>query len=131
MTFEDFEMLVRTVWAEARGEPRLGQIGVAKVIMSRAADENNRWPKSVAEVCTQPWQFSCWNENDPNREKLLRIDLDNKLVRVVAKTCLEAVDSDDPTHGANHYFADYIAQPSWADQMQKTATIGRHLFFKA
>ena len=37
---------------------------IAHVIVNRMRLPN--WPDSAAEVCLQPWQFSCWNKNDPN-----------------------------------------------------------------
>ena len=36
----------------------------------------------------------------------------------------------DPTAGADHYCADYIAAPKWARGRTPTAKIGRHLFFR-
>ena len=36
----------------------------------------------------------------------------------------------DPTGGADHYYADYIAAPKWARGRTPTARIGRHLFFR-
>ena len=35
---------------------------------------------------------------------------------------------EDNTGGATHYHADYVS-PSWADQLEETATIGAHIFY--
>lgn len=54
-----------TVYAEARGEPREGQIAVANVIINRALANKSYWGgSSIAGVCRQPYQFECWNGKD-------------------------------------------------------------------
>ncbi len=65
----DVDTAARTIWGEARGENYVTKLCVATVIVNRW--EAQTWfGKTVQEVCLKPWQFSCWNENDPNREKL-------------------------------------------------------------
>lgn len=59
-----------TLWGEARGEVYRAILGVASVIYTRYSRPTwaGNSPKSV---CLKEFQFSCWNENDPNRKKLL------------------------------------------------------------
>jgi spore germination cell wall hydrolase CwlJ-like protein len=33
-------------------------------------------------------------------------------------------------HGVDHYFADYIDKPKWAESMTLIAVIGKHQFYK-
>jgi spore germination cell wall hydrolase CwlJ-like protein len=124
----DLEIASKTLWAEARGEPLLGQQAVAWVLLRRATQLE--WPNSLAEVCQQPWQFSCWNENDPNRPLLDKIG-PAEYVRqeIVLKSVLDGK-VPDPVAGAQFYFGDYIAPPPWAKTMIFTAHIGRHVFFR-
>jgi N-acetylmuramoyl-L-alanine amidase len=61
--------LARTLYGEARGEPTEGQIAVAWVILLSLEG-------AVAQVCLAPWQFSCWNQGDPNRARLLVLRAD-------------------------------------------------------
>ena len=74
MNDEDVDALARTVFGEARGECLSGQEAVASVILNRVAFSGRRggywWGNTVYEVCHKPWQFSCWNQNDPNRRLL-------------------------------------------------------------
>ena len=65
---EDVLALARTLWGECRGEPKIGQIAVAWVILNRA-EQPGWWSKSHTEaimddtieaVCLCPHQFSCW-----------------------------------------------------------------------
>jgi hypothetical protein len=61
--FTPEETVAITILAEARGEGKSGMYAVACVISQRAKERK----KSAAQVCLQPWQFSCWNKNDPQK----------------------------------------------------------------
>jgi len=124
---EDIHTLARTIWGEARGENMQGRIGVAWVVLNRTA--RRAWPDRVAEVCTQPKQFSCWNPGDPNLPKLLGVGLDSASYRGSMFAALGVLDGvfPDPTGGADHYHAEGIF-PWWAEHMPITQTIGAHIF---
>lgn len=133
-TEADLDVLARTIWGEARGEGRAGQEAVAAVILNRVRLAEERggwwWGRSVAEVCRRPWQFSCWNENDPNRAKVEAVTPANQsfaCCREVARRAL-AGELADPTGGATHYHAKSILPP-WARRRTPSAVIGRHLFY--
>lgn len=74
----DTDILARTIYGEARGESISGQEAIASVILNRVAFAKRRgrywWGNTIAGVCLAPWQFSCWNENDPNRKIIERAD---------------------------------------------------------
>ena len=128
ITFDDLQDMARTVWGEARGQGQDGMRAVAHVILNRVKDR--RWPDRIGAVCKQKWQFSCWNENDPNRVKLLTAEPTRESFRAAIRACLDAIDGEDITRGADHYFADSIKAPMWALEMEQVAAIGHHLFFK-
>lgn len=65
LTAGDIDILARTIYGEARGEPWEGKIAVAWVVRNRA-ERGGWWGDTIREVCLKPWQFSCWNETDPN-----------------------------------------------------------------
>lgn len=128
----DEETVARTVWGEARGEPFNGKIAIAWVIRNRAA-KGGWWGDTYQTVCLKPWQFSCWNANDPNREKLLAVTDADAMYRdsLEAARLVIAGKVDDPTGGATHYFnPDAVKAPKWAFSATETARIGHHLFFK-
>lgn len=138
-TFADLETLARTLYGEARGETWAGRRAVAHVILNRVQD--TRWPDTVAEVCRQKWQFSCWNENDPNCTVLQAAGLDDPALRDCLTCAMEALGllagmgltSEDPTGGANHYLTKRLAEtnpPRWYDPSKVTATMGNHVFLK-
>lgn len=130
-SLDDIWAVAQTIYGEARGEPETGRLGVAWVIVNRAKDDERRWPRTVAGVAKQPYQFSCWNRNDPNSYKILRVDLfDLTFRRCYAISALVLSESvDDPTQGSNHYHAATI-NPKWAHGIDPTAVLGQHLFYK-
>ncbi|RYE62086.1 MAG: cell wall hydrolase, partial [Oxalobacteraceae bacterium] len=68
VTEQDRDVLARTVWGEARGEGINGMVAVAWTIRNRVEDAKDRswWGEGYSGVCQRPYQFSCWNSNDPN-----------------------------------------------------------------
>jgi len=56
-----------TIWREARGEGQPGMLAVAFVIRNRA-QQGKPWPHDPDRVCLQRKQFSCWNDNDHQRD---------------------------------------------------------------
>ena len=124
-TFTQQEIVAITILAEARGEGKRGMYAVACVISKRMKERK----KTGAQVCLQPWQFSCWNKNDPQRphlRKLLRHELAPyamKLAKNIDNLQLKFVEF------ANHYHTKR-AKPYWSKGKRPVATIGNHLFFK-
>lgn len=130
----DVELLARTLYGEARGENVRGKEAVACVIVNRVKRARERggywWGNSFRGVCLKPWQFSCWNEGDPNLEKLKTVTPENRVfqtcIRIARRAARGAI--DDPTGGATHYHAKGI-HPPWARTKAPSAEIGRHLFY--
>ena len=130
VTGEDLWAIYQTVWGEARGENFRGKLGVAHVILNRAKHVD-QWPNTEFQVVHQPWQFSAWNEGNPNKEAMEELPFDDLNKECMEATLLAVGDpSSDPTGGATHYFASYIDTPSWADNLLETARIGTHIFFR-
>ena len=123
--FTQQEIVAITILAEARGEGKRGMYAVACVISKRMKERK----KTGAQVCLQPWQFSCWNKNDPQRphlRKLLRHELAPyamKLAKNIDNLQLKFVEF------ANHYHTKRVS-PYWSKGKRPVATIGNHLFFK-
>lgn len=126
---KDIDALARTLWGEARGEGEDGMRAVAAVIVNRMNDK--RWPNTLAEVCGQPYQFSCWNKSDPNRAKMQAVtEADPQFAKARAIATVAAMGKlNDPTNGANHYHHKAVAPP-WSKGQTPVAKIGQHHFFK-
>lgn len=58
ISLEDFELMGKTVFAEAKTEEFEGQVAVAEVILNRVESEN--FPNTVEEVIKQDDAFSSW-----------------------------------------------------------------------
>ena len=127
MNARDIDVMARTVFGEARGESYQGKVAVAHVILNRVA-KGGWWGKTPIEVCTAPRQFSCWNDGDPNRARMMKADLSDKAYQESLRAVLDAISGQDPTGGACHYHALSVA-PKWAEGKQGH-TIGNHLFFR-
>jgi len=132
---DDVEILARTLYGEARGEKIPGKEAVAQVVLNRVRRAQERggdywWGASVREVCLKKWQFSCWNESDPNRRKLLHVSPDNRTYQTCCRIARRAIAGTlkDPTRGATHYHATGTFPP-WARGRMFSAEIGNHQFY--
>lgn len=130
----EIDVLARTIYGEARGEPVRGKEAVACVILNRVRRARRRggywWGSDLIEVCHKPWQFSCWNEDDPNLEKILKVDAANSVFKTCKRVARRALGGSikDPTDGATHYHAIGV-EPPWAKGRGVSAAIGRHVFY--
>ena len=127
------DTLARTLWGEARGENLAGQEAVASVILNRVAVAHRHggaywWGHDIITVCRKPFQFSCWNADDPNRTKLEQVKGDDKIFAQCLRIARRAV-AGTLTDRTTHYHTDTI-RPSWARGRTPLAVIGRHLFYR-
>ena len=68
-TEHDIDILSRALYGEARPWDEDDARAIAHVVLNRVNYKN--WPDSIAKVCLQPYQFSCFNVNDPNRTRIM------------------------------------------------------------
>ena len=135
-TENDRDILARTLWGEARGESLAGQIAVAWTIRNRVNDGKAKswWGEGYAGVCQKPYQFSCWNRNDPNYIYLSGakpIPFREFAQARIAADQVVAGKVPDPTGGATHYYATTMPKvPGWTVGARETLKLGRHVFFK-
>lgn len=127
----DLKILAKTIYGEARGElNRFGLaplIAVGNVILNRF---RKHFANSISAVCLAPYQFSCWNQKDPNYEKLKNLDESSSIF----KTCLKVAENviegkwPDLTDGCDHYHEKSV-KPYWAGQLTPKRIFGNHLFY--
>ena len=127
--------MAATMRAEARGEGEEGLRAVGCVIINRS--RNPRWwGHDITSVCTAPWQFSCWNPQEPSRPLLARLsagdadaqmDVDFQCALVIAKDLV--LNYRDITGNADCYANLSLVSPNWADPSKVTVVIGHHTFF--
>ncbi len=123
------DVLARTLYGEARGEPVRGIEAVAAVVANRVR-RGGWWGRDVVSVCLKPRQFSCWNPDDPNRPLIEKVGPSDPVFAICLRVARRAVAGalDDPTRGATHYHA-RSAWPYWARGRAPSAEIGNHLFY--
>jgi len=136
VTERDRDILSRTLWGEARGEDLIGLIAVAWTIRNRVFDGKAKswWGEGYAGVCQKPYQFSCWNKNDPNFAYLSgakQIPFRELAQARIAADHVIAGTAPDPTGGATHYYSTTMPKaPSWTKGATQTLKLGHHIFFK-
>jgi hypothetical protein len=156
MSERDADVTARTGWAEARGDDDLstpeveeGMEAVICVAVNRAALAalwvwRHGFPHplygdgTLASACEWPWQFSCWNPNDVNREKLLAVtaEADHHFALALG-IAQRAVDGTllDVTHRATHYHAikapptAKVWPPEWTHGKPETYRTPKHVFY--
>ena len=113
-----------------------GMIAVAWSIRNRVEDGKSKswWGEGYAGVCQAPYQFSCWNKNDPNFPFLSGakpIPLGEiSAARQAATTVIDGT-VPDPTSGATHYYATSMPKPpAWVVGATQTLKLGHHIFFR-
>lgn len=143
-------LLAMLVWGESRGEPELGRLAVAYVPLTRQKvrlESGKKIGSSLREIILTPFQFSCFNTNDPNRDKLLRPVEGEGLARWAAcwSTAVAALtgQSENPAPGATHYVVRRLwsrpsavgRRPKWFEEpcinsgrTSFIALIGNHVF---
>lgn len=131
----EIDTLARTVWGEARGEGVPGMTAIARVVMNRLGIAMVKgsfwWGASIIQICQKPFQFSCWNKDDPNYRKLLAVDARDfyfVTAQRIAGRVLYSV-GPDPTNGATHYHVAGIT-PYWVGNAKPVAVIGHQLFYR-
>ena len=112
-SLKDLKCMATNVYREARGEPFVGQVEVAKVVLARVEDK--RWPNTACKVIYQPHQFS-WT----NKYKDVKYNLQS--LNAVAS----AYNSEDIKY--THYHAKSV-KPSWRKRLKEGITIGNHIFY--
>ena len=128
---DELEVMALTVWGEARGEGEDGQAAVACVIRNRASCQpRSWWGGDIRSVCLKPWQFSVWNEQDPNRDKMLGLRPDDPALCRIREICRRVLAGEigDPTGGCTHYCTQ-VSRPAWTSGRDPKVTLGRHGFY--
>ena len=120
------------IWREMRGESNLARLACYWVISNRMTDPQGRWPKTVYDVVTQPYQFSSFNHGDPNAAAMPHKgnSADWQAWLDISGICDNP--GPDPTDGANMYEAlgDSIPKPGWVPHAALKKIIGNTRFYR-
>lgn len=112
----DLYLLAKCVYAEARGEPYVGQVAVAAVILNRV--EHPDFPNTIYGVVYQPWAFTAVYDGQIGYEP-------NQTAYQAAQ---DALNGWDPTYGSIFYYNPATATSQWIFSREVVVTIGKHVF---
>ena len=111
----DLNLLSRVVYSEARGEPYVGQVAVAAIVLNRVS--HSSFPNSVAGVVYQSGAFDAVSDGQIN----LTPD------STARKAAQDAINGWDPTYGCIYYFNPSTATSKWLWSRPQVLTIGKHI----
>ena len=114
----DLNLLSKVVYSEARGEPYVGQVAVAAIVLNRVS--NSSFPNTVAGVVYQSGAFDAVSDGQIN----LTPD------STARKAAQDAINGWDPTYGCIYYFNPSTATSKWIWSRPQVITIGKHIFCK-
>lgn len=115
---KDLKIMANAVYGEARGEPYIGQVAVAAVILNRV--ENSAFPNTPSGVIFEPGAFTAvadgqiWLTPNETAKKAVR----------------DALAGWDPSGGAIYYFNPDTATSAWIWSRPQIKKIGKHIFCK-
>ena len=112
----DVYLLARTIYAEGRGEPYVGQVAIGAVILNRV--RHSAFPNTVSGVVYQKHAFTAVSDGQINLTP-------NETAMRAAR---DAINGWDPTGGALYYYNPAVATSSWIFDRQTVTVIGKHVF---
>lgn len=112
----DYELLARTISAEARGESYIGQVAVAAVILNRI--EHPSFPDTLSGVIYQKGAFSCLNDGQ----------FYEPIADSAYSAARDALNGVDPSGGAIYYYNPKKSTNKWIFSRPIITTIGNHRF---
>jgi len=115
-TSSDVYLLARTIYAEGRGEPYVGQVAIAAVVLNRV--DSKKFPNTISGVIYQKGAFTCVDDGQINYSP-------NSTAYKAAK---DALNGWDPTNGCLYYYNPATATSKWIWSLKVELTIGRHSF---
>ena len=114
----DIQLLANAVYGEARGEPYIGQVAVAAVILNRL--NSATFPNTVSGVIFEPGAFTAVADGQiwltPNER--------------AKEAVIDAINGWDPTGNALYYFNPDTATSAWIWSRPQIKRIGKHIFCK-
>lgn len=112
----DINMLANAVYGESRGEPFVGQVAVAAVILNRVKSAS--FPNTPSGVIFEPGAFTAVSDGQiwltPNE--------------TAKKAVRDAINGWDPSDGALYYFNPDTATSAWIWSRPQIKKIGKHIF---
>lgn len=112
----DLKLMANAVFGEARGEPYIGQVAIAAVILNRT--KSSSFPNTPSAVIFEPRAFTAVADGQiyltPNEN--------------AKKAVKDALKGWDPSEGCTYYFNPETATSKWIWGRPQVKKIGKHIF---
>ncbi|NLK09013.1 MAG: hypothetical protein GX316_10020 [Firmicutes bacterium] len=135
-TENELNLFARLVYAEAAGEPEIGQIAVAASVLNRvlSPDYPNTLEGVIREVTVVNgvgyYQYSPLLDGRINEIDRLDANRRQQAYADCMKVIFAALSGQDPSRGATGFFnPDKVAMDSWVRDQPPSVKIGNHQFF--
>ena len=112
----DVYLLARTIYAEGRGEPYIGQVAIGAVVLNRV--RSGQFPNTISGVVYQKHAFTAVSDGQINLTPN----------ETAMKAARDAISGWDPSGGAIYYYNPAVATSSWIFDRQTVTVIGKHVF---
>ncbi|RXT05381.1 spore cortex-lytic enzyme [Ammoniphilus sp. CFH 90114] len=116
MSDNDLRIMANAVYGEARGEPYVGQVAVAAVVLNRV--KSATFPNTPSGVIFEPRAFTAVADGQiwltPNE--------------TARRAVQDALNGWDPSAGATYYFNPDTATSGWIWTRPQIKKIGKHIF---
>ena len=112
----DLYLLAKTIYAEGRGEPYIGQVAIGAVILNRV--KSSSFPNTVSGVVYQSGAFTAVADGQINLEP----------DQTAYNAAQDALNGWDPSYGCLYYYNPAVATSSWIFDRPTVTIIGRHVF---
>ncbi len=113
---QEIDMLERLVYAESRGEPYVGKVAVAAVVLNRVSSE--QFPDTIKEVIFEKNAFSVIQNGKLPTSK----NLESK------KAVQDALFGQDPSKGSLYFYNPSISTSQWIFSRKTQVVIDNHVF---
>ena len=112
----ELSILARLVSGEARGEPYIGQVAVAAVVLNRV--RSDEFPDTVSAVIFQPGAFDAVSDGQ----------IDKGPNDTALRAARDAMNGYDPTYGCLYYYNPANTTNKWMLSKPVALRIGNHVF---
>lgn len=138
-TMNQIRCMALGIYYEARGEPFLGQVAVARVILNRV--KSGLFPNNYCDVIYQNYEINIGNENkivcqfswvcdtSISKDEIPKNALYQQVEKIARDVILENKWAEVLSNDVLFFHASTV-NPKWSQNYNHVTTIGNHLFYE-